>query len=152
MHNKFNCFLIGLLVACGMATIQIANAQNTSTLSGIVTHIRDGDTIKVGPVPIRLEGVSAPEIREHLGRESKKFMSNLVYGKQVTCNLIGPKTYDRFVGVCFLNGEDIGALLIKNGLARECKRYSRGRYRNLDTTSARSSIKLPKYCLARRSQ
>ena len=43
----------------------------------------------------------------------------------MSCNLKGPKTYDRFVAVCFLNGEDIGALLIKQGLACDCPRYSK---------------------------
>ena len=58
----------------------MANAQNEPTLSGTVTHIRGGGTIKVGPIAIRLEGVSAPEMRERLRRDSKKFMSDLVSG------------------------------------------------------------------------
>jgi len=147
---RANYFVIGLVVALAIVNPDATAAgEGTSTLSGKVTHIRDGDTIKVGPVPIRLEGVSAPEIRERLGKESKKFMRDLVYGKLVSCNLKGPKTYDRFVAVCFLNGEDIGALLIKQGLARDCPRYSKRRYEDLDRDSAKSRIKLPRYCLTK---
>jgi endonuclease YncB( thermonuclease family) len=36
-----------------------ANAEPT-ILTGIATHVRDGDTIEVGKIPIPLNGVSAP--------------------------------------------------------------------------------------------
>ncbi|MBT5049413.1 MAG: hypothetical protein HOM58_13015 [Rhodospirillaceae bacterium] len=115
-------------------------------LYGPVTHVRDGDTIKIGPIAVRLEGVSAPELREKLGQQSKIFMRNLVIGKIVLCRLNGSKTYDRFVGVCFLDNKDIGATIIAKGLARDCPRYSGGRYKKLQTASAKRMIKLPKYC------
>ena len=36
-------------------------------VAGTVTHVRDGDTIEVGNIPVRLNGVSAPELKEPLG-------------------------------------------------------------------------------------
>ena len=33
------------------------------------------------------------------------------------------KTYDRFVGVCHLDGKDIGLAVIKAGLALDCPRF-----------------------------
>ena len=92
--------------------------------TGQVTKVRDGDTIEVGRVPIRLNGVSAPEMNEPLGPQSKAFMTDLVMGKRVRCELNGEKTHDRFVGVCYLDGKDIGATVIANGLALDCPRYS----------------------------
>ena len=68
------------IIACGTIYTDLATAQNEPTLSGTVTHIRGGDTIKVASISVRLEGVSAPEMRERLGRDSKKFMSDLVSG------------------------------------------------------------------------
>jgi len=121
-------------------------AQAQTQIRGPVTHVRDGDTIKIGPIAVRLEGVSAPELREKLGQPSKMFMQGLVMGRKVTCRLNGSKTYDRFVGVCFLNGRDIGATIISEGLARDCPRYSGGRYSKFETAAARLRIKLPKYC------
>lgn len=44
-------------------------------------------------------------------------MTELVMGKQVRCELNGEKTYDRWGGVCYLNGTDIGASVIGAGLA-----------------------------------
>jgi micrococcal nuclease len=115
-------------------------------LTETVTHVRDGDTIEVGNIPIRLNGVSAPELKEPLGHQSKRFMKRLVEGRNVSCELDGTKTYDRYVGVCSLDGKDIGISIIASGLAIDCPRYSKGRYAKYETEAAKRSIKLPKYC------
>jgi endonuclease YncB( thermonuclease family) len=43
------------------ATAASAAPCPRGTLTGEVTHVRDGDTIKVGSMPIRLDGLAAPE-------------------------------------------------------------------------------------------
>lgn len=123
-----------------------AVAAEPTVLTGAVTKVRDGDTIEVDKIPIRLNGVSAPELKEPYGEASKSFMVELVYGKRVSCELNGEKTYDRFVGICHLGGKDIGSLIIDAGLALDCPRYSGGRYTNVETDKARQRIKLPGYC------
>jgi endonuclease YncB( thermonuclease family) len=115
-------------------------------LTGTVTHVRDGDTIEVGKIPIRLNGVSAPELDEPLGQQSKQFMRDLVDGKSVRCELNGKKTYDRFVGVCYLDGKDIGVSVIEAGLALDCPKFSGGRYKAVEAVAAREAITLPGYC------
>lgn len=122
-----------------------AHADET-ILTGTVTHARDGDTIEVGKIPLRLNGVSAPELDEPFGQQSKQFMHSLVMGKTVRCELNGEKTYDRFVGICYLDGEDIGITIIEAGLALDCPRYSGGRYAEHETEVAQSEIALPGYC------
>ena len=135
-----------ILLFSGLFQPLSAFAQAQTGLFGTVTRVRDGDTIEIGPIPIRLEGISAPELREELGQQSKLFMRKLVIGRQVFCTLNGRKTHDRFVGVCFLGGRDIGATIITKGLARDCPRYSGGRYSKLETAAGKLGIKLPKYC------
>jgi len=132
-----------IIIATSLATP--AHAEPT-ILTGTVTHVRDGDTIEVGKVPIRLNGVSAPELKEPLGPQSKQFMRNLVNGKHVRCELTGAKTFDRFVGTCYLDGEDIGIAVIAAGRALDCPRYSGGRYAEFELASSREAIKLPNYC------
>ena len=124
----------------------LGNAAEPSTLTGTVTHVRDGDTIEVGEVPIRLSGVAAPELDEPLGYASKRFMLDLVDGKEVRCELTGARTYDRLVGTCYLDGEDIGIAVISEGLALDCPRYSSGRYSEFESVEAQGQIKLPRYC------
>ena len=138
------CLILALAVSGVLITPGIA--VEPSSLAGTVTHVRDGDTIEVGEVPIRLNGVSAPELDEPLGPQSKMFMRELVLGQPVRCELNGQKTYDRFVGTCYLGGKDIGISIIEAGLALDCPRYSGGRYGDFEQPAVREIIELPGYC------
>lgn len=82
-------------------------------------------------VPIRLNGVDAPENGTRAGNAATAAMKRYLRGKTLTCKLNGERTYDRWVGVCFTeDGQDIGAVMIANGFALDCRRYSGGRYRS----------------------
>ena len=133
------------LVAC-CAQNQMTWADQGSIITGIVSKVRDGDTVEVGGVPVRLNGVSAPELNEDLGQVSKLFMIKLVLRKRIQCKLTGKKSYDRHVGTCYLGNLDIGAAVIKAGFALDCQKYSRGRYKAFETEIGRSQIRLPAYC------
>ena len=113
-------------------------------------QVRDGDTIVVSGTPVRLNGVDAPETSNRLGRQAKAFMERLVRGRLVECELNGDRTYDRWVGVCFVEWEDgrldLGAAMIANGHALDCARYSGGRYRSLEPAGARSRMQQASYC------
>lgn len=117
----------------------------TSALSASL-HVRDADTIVVDGTPVRLNGVDAPELKTSAGKDARRWVVNYLRGKSITCELNGERTYDRWVGVCFADGEDIGAAVIAAGHALDCRRYSGGRYRNLETPAARSRIKRAGYC------
>jgi endonuclease YncB( thermonuclease family) len=116
------------------------------TIEGRVTVVRDVDTIVVAGTPVRLNGLDGPETSTRIGQEARAFMVRLVRGVVVICQLNGDRTYDRWVGVCFLDGQDIGAIAVANGHALDCRRYSSGRYRNLETAAARSRILRAGYC------
>jgi len=115
-------------------------------LEGRVTVVRDVDTIVVAGTPVRLNGLDGPEVSNKAGQEARVFMTRLLRGQTVTCQLNGERTYDRWVGVCFLDGQDIGAIAVANGHALDCRRYSGGRYRDLETPAARSRIGRARYC------
>ena len=123
----------------------VAHSQTTS-ITGTVSKVRDGDTLEVGPVAIRLMGVTAPELGELLGLASRDFMERLVLAKQIRCEMNGDKSYDRFVALCFLNGKDVGETLIRAGLALDCPRFSEGRYSSFERRKAKNEIRMPKYC------
>jgi micrococcal nuclease len=137
---------VAILITFTALFVCQAYADEATILTGTVTHVRDGDTIEVGKIPIRLNGVSAPELDEPLGPQSKAFMVDLVDGKSVRCELTGAKTYDRLVGTCYLDGVDIGIAVISAGLALDCPRYSGGRYAEFEVNEARAEIALPGYC------
>ena len=116
------------------------------TIEGRVTVVRDVDTIVVAGTPVRLNGVDGPETSSRAGREARSFMERLVHGRAVACVLNGDRTYDRWVGVCYLDGQDIGAVAIANGHALDCRRFSGGRYSHLETPASRARLARAGYC------
>lgn len=116
----------------------------TPALAGV--HVRDADTIVVDGTPVRLNGVDAPELKTRSGKDAKRWMVNYLRGKDVSCDLNGKRTYDRWVGVCYVDGVDVGGAVIAAGHALDCRRYSGGRYRHLETPAAKSRIRRAGYC------
>ncbi|WP_170432887.1 thermonuclease family protein [Ruegeria arenilitoris] len=118
----------------------------TGPLHAGTLHVRDADTIVVDGKPVRLNGIDAPELDTRSGQDAKRWMVNYLRGKSISCELNSERTYDRWVGVCYADGEDVGAAVIAAGHALDCARYSGGRYKNLETRAARSRLKRAKYC------
>lgn len=145
------CISYGLVLGILMLIFSVPVMAEMISIEGNVTKVRDGDTIEIGPIAIRLNGVSAPEMGEALGERSRDFMYRLTMGKRIRCELSGEKTYDRLVGICFLQGQDIGAHLISSGLALDCPRYSNRRYEAFEREFAKQKIELPEYCRLRSS-
>lgn len=114
------------------------------TISGSA-RARDADTLVVAGIPVRLSGVAAPELSEPGGHEATAAMVRMIAGKLVTCDLTGERTHDRMVGICYVDGVDLGAAIIAAGHARECPRYSRGRYAAVEVAASRR-LPLPAYC------
>ena len=137
-----------IIISAAIAVTCLASVVDAAqSVSGKVTKVRDADTVVVKGVPIRLNGVDAPENGTKAGNEATAAMKRYVRGKTLTCELNGDRTYDRWVGVCFTeDGQDIGAVMIANGFALDCHRYSGGRYRKLEPAGARSRLPQARYC------
>lgn len=85
-------------------------------LIDVVTRIRDGDTIVVGLIPVRIANLDCAERGSAAGDEATRRITELVSGQQLVCTLEGRRSWDREVGVCALpGGEDIGEVLIAEG-------------------------------------
>ncbi|PZQ48778.1 MAG: nuclease [Rhodovulum sulfidophilum] len=133
-----------------LAASQALAQEGPEVLAGHINRVRDGDTLIVSGLPVRLEGVDAPERDTAAGKEASLWMRRATHGKEATCLLTGERTYDRVVGVCYveLDGleQDIGAAIIAAGHALDCRRHSGGRYRDLEPTNARYRIKPAPHC------
>ena len=105
----------------------------------------DGDTVRVAGQKVGLQGLAAPELHEPGGLEAKNTLIELVSGQRITCELDGTTSYDRVVGICYADGRDLAAELVMRGLARDCERFSGGRYRELEP-SISQDLPLPGYC------
>lgn len=94
-----------------------------SMLVDRVTRVRDGDTIVVGLIPIRIANLDCAESGTAAGQRATRRAKELVANQPVQCRLEGRRSYDREVGVCALaNGQDFGQVMITEGL---CNRWGR---------------------------
>ena len=93
-----------------------------TVLTGTVTHVRDGDTIEVNNVPIRLAALDCPERGTRDG-DYASMIAKQFQGLQATCEFTGAKTYDRLVGYCEINGADFGRYMMENSACRAWEKY-----------------------------
>ncbi len=151
-HRMARIFYVAVLVFVALPIALDARAENL-TLEGTVSHVRDGDTIEVGPIAIRLQGIAAPEGNEPGGAATTDAMRDLFLGKDLRCDLTGDRSHYRFIGVCFLgDGRDVGEVMVFQGNARDCYRFSRGRYADAEKHARAMGhdlswiYALPEYC------
>ena len=97
-------------------------SSGQTVLTGKVTHVRDGDTIEVNGIPIRLSALDCPERGTQKGDTAARIAQQFL-GSQATCELTGAKTYDRLVGYCEVNGEDFGAYMMNNSSCKVWEKY-----------------------------
>jgi micrococcal nuclease len=144
----------------GLAALLVATPADAAkcprgALTGKVTYVRDGDTIVVRSMPIRLNGLAAPEGDEPGGAAATDTMVELVRGRTLRCELDGERTHDRCVGVCYLEDRDISEIMVHRGVARDCPRFSQGRYTKAEPQAAAEGATigglypLPEYCRPR---
>lgn len=117
-------------------------------LTGQITHVRDGDTIEVGDIAIRLNGLTCDERGTTLGDRTTAYLRSKVLGKTATCWLNGERTYDRLVGRCATEKlGDIGAHLITQQLCGRCERYDPGgEYAQAQRRAGPYAGTIPSYC------
>lgn len=109
----------------------------------------DGDTINVinqsGTTKVRLHGIAAPELNQHGGKEAKEFLERYAEGKPIRCVLNKGNTPKFEIGTCYVGGQDIAAAVVNAGFARDCPRFSGGKYRAMETPKAQKLF-FPDYC------
>ena len=91
-------------------------------LAGKVTHVRDGDTIEVNGIPIRLSALNCPEKGTQKGDYATR-LAKQFYGSQAICELTGAKTYGRLVGYCSINGADFGQYMMQNSSCKVWEKF-----------------------------
>lgn len=96
----------------------------------------DGDTLDVGPIRIRLNGIDAPEVGQTCGRSAggewdcataaSNRLEALIAGGVVDCIALEQDPYGRVVATCRSAATaDLGRALVEEGLAWAFVRYSK---------------------------
>lgn len=99
-----------------------------ATLLGKVVSVADGDTITVltpdkEQVKIRLVEIDAPEKDQPYGQDSKKSLSDMVFGKDVSVEWDKTDKYRRTLGRVFVGDTDVNLQQVKNGAAWAYTQY-----------------------------
>jgi len=87
----------------------------------------DGDTIRIAGIPIRLDGIDAPERSQTCtypngrawpcGEAATRRLHERTRGRIVTCKPRGHDRYARLIATCWLDGSDLNAWLVREGWA-----------------------------------
>ena len=102
----------------------------SDTISGIVIGIVDGDTYDIlvdgnKTMRVRMEGIDAPERGMPYYRKSKKFLSELCFGKIVRLEIHEKDEHGRTIAFSFLeDGRELSHEMIKAGYAWHFTKYN----------------------------
>jgi endonuclease YncB( thermonuclease family) len=124
-----------LLLALVLTAVPSSFAQQSApvepgqTFTGRVAEVTDGDTFELrrsigGTVTVRLHGVDAPETSQPYGTAATKAARRYVGGKSVRATVEDIGRYGRAVASLEVQGGDLGAMLIRDGLAWHYRQYA----------------------------
>lgn len=103
------------------------NLAYAVSFEGKVVGVNDGDTITIvenkTQVKVRLAQIDAPESNQAFGTQSKKSLSELVYGKTVKVVQEDVDRYKRVVGRVYVNSLDVNKEQVKRGMAWAYRQY-----------------------------
>lgn len=115
-------------VAVLLLAAHALTAANETRVAGVVTRVSDGDTLWIQPeaapgaphrrrVKLRLVGIDAPERCQAHGAAATAALASRVQGRRVVVLRRATDDYQRALVTLWLDGEDIGAWLVREGHA-----------------------------------
>ena len=112
-------------------TLYFTGSALASIVTGNVTDVLDGDTIKVlhntYPERIRLSGIDCPEKGQAYGNRAKQALSSLVIGRDVTLQTHGQDKYGRTLAdVLLRDGMNVNHELVEEGWCWWYRKYAPG--------------------------
>jgi len=124
MNHNCRAFTLGLLILFMVVGPILAEA-----FKGQVLRVVDGDTIDVlagaQGIRVRLIGIDSPEIGQSFGDEAKRFVSELIFAKQVILRGSGKDRYGRMLAdVTLADGSDLSRRLVAGGKAWWYRKYA----------------------------
>lgn len=123
-----------LTLVCALASSQTPALER----SGWVSWVLDGDTVVVllegenDPVRLRVDGIDAPERCQDGGEAAREALIGLALRKAVRVQGESSDVYGRLVARLFLEDVDLGAEMVRAGMAWAWRyRVGRGPYARL---------------------
>lgn len=119
-----------MLDVSDMRALIVLSAILIAAPAAAQVSVTDGDTIKLGGMTYRLWGIDAPESMQvcadgwHAGAAATRKLESLVKERAVVCEVRDRDRYGRTVGLCRTGDGDLGAAMVRAGMAWAFTRYS----------------------------
>jgi endonuclease YncB( thermonuclease family) len=119
------------LLALVITALLTAGAA-AETISGKIVGISDGDTLTLlandrRQVKVRLAEIDTPESGQPYGAQSKRELSDLVFGRQAEVEVQDIDRYGRTVGRVKVGGTDVNVEMVRRGAAWVYRQYLKNR-------------------------
>lgn len=118
----------------GLVEVNVAGPRMADVLIG-PAQVTDGDSIVVGGVRVRLEGIDAPETKQMCstadgrpwpcGLTAARTLRSMIGNNEVRCDKRGHDKYGRVLAVCSVGDTVLNEAMVRRGLAWAFVRYSR---------------------------
>lgn len=117
-----------------VALLLIAGPAMAETISG-EARVKDGDSLVVAGVEIRMQGIDAPEWSQtctnktdghewSCGRAARRHLSELIDGRPVRCERVDTDKYGRTVALCHAGRTNLNRRMVGDGWAFAYLKYS----------------------------
>ena len=120
-----------------LMSLLLSGSAMADDLAGQASVV-DGDTLEIHGRRIRLWGIDSPESSQlcrgedssqyRCGAQAANDLDAFIARRTVNCIPLSLDPYGRTVATCSVSGTDLGEWLVRNGLALDWPKYSKGRY------------------------
>jgi endonuclease YncB( thermonuclease family) len=116
-----------LLLTC-LFFAALCFAKPPTVMSGRVIRVSDGDTIALlnadkAQIRVRLYGIDAPEKKQLYGEASRKYLADMVAGKDIEVKVHNIDRYGRSVGHIIIQNLDVNRAMIEAGYSWVYRQY-----------------------------
>jgi endonuclease YncB( thermonuclease family) len=118
-------FLFAVLTSIGVSVASIGPSWEGA--AQVTDRDRGGDSLAIGNVRFRLHAIDAPEGKQTCesangqvygcGERSTAALKHLINRRPVTCSQVDKDRYGRIVAKYFVGELDLGAAMVKQGMA-----------------------------------
>jgi len=139
--RKILLILFSVTAIIYLSTTPLLARNPICTVDGIVTHVSDGDTVKLetaegAKLKIRLYGIDAPEMEkisrrtgtvskpgQPFGEEAYEALKSKMLDSKVKVDIMAIDRYKRMVGIVYLDNKNINLEMVKEGWAWAYREY-----------------------------
>ena len=134
--------IVIIFIIFSLFTYNDVRSEEIKEISGYAKII-DGDTIKINSKNIRLHGIDAPEKKQVCkkpyitivffsfsknylcGQVSTDKLTKKINNQIIKCKIKNVDRYNRLIGECYKNNENLNSWLVSNGYAVAYRKYSK---------------------------